>query len=106
MNPSSSGWGDTIRLTATDTRGDNKMSGFAACIDCGEPWQVAYLVPHSIGAENVVLNKPLAGRRRERGVRLRGPRPRGVQPEQLQPRQHPAAHGPRWPGGRLRRRLL
>ena len=38
-NPSSSGWGDTIRLTATDTRGDNKMNGFAACIDCGHPWQ-------------------------------------------------------------------
>ena len=40
VNPSSSGQGDTIRLTAIPYNGqDNKMAGFASCIDCGAQWQ-------------------------------------------------------------------
>ena len=39
VNPSSSGWGDVIRLTAINVQGDNNMAGFASCIDCGSPWQ-------------------------------------------------------------------
>jgi subtilisin-like proprotein convertase family protein len=41
VNPSSSGEGDTIRLTTIPGNGtDNMMSGFASCIDCGaSPWQ-------------------------------------------------------------------
>jgi hypothetical protein len=43
VHPSRSGWGDVIRLTTTDhSRHDNKMSGFASCIDCGYPWQGAH----------------------------------------------------------------
>ncbi|MFT6160379.1 MAG: hypothetical protein ACJAZO_001264 [Myxococcota bacterium] len=40
VNPSSSGAGDTIRLTTISGNStDNKMSGFASCIDCGTNWQ-------------------------------------------------------------------
>lgn len=40
VHPSRSGWGDVIRLTTTDHgRRDDKMSGFASCINCGYPWQ-------------------------------------------------------------------
>lgn len=40
VNPSASGYGDTIRLTTiAGNSTDNKMSGFASCIDCGAPWQ-------------------------------------------------------------------
>lgn len=40
VNPSSSGEGDTIRLTTLPGNGtDNNMSGFASCIDCGTGWQ-------------------------------------------------------------------
>ncbi len=40
VNPSSSGHGDTIRLTTiAGNSTDNKMSGFASCIDCGPNWQ-------------------------------------------------------------------
>ncbi|MFT6233762.1 MAG: hypothetical protein ACJAZO_004283 [Myxococcota bacterium] len=40
VNPSSSGAGDTIRLTTIlGNNMDNKMSGFANCIDCGTTWQ-------------------------------------------------------------------
>jgi hypothetical protein len=43
VNPSGSGWGDTIRLTTTNhDHTDNQMSGFASCIDCGSPWQGGY----------------------------------------------------------------
>jgi hypothetical protein len=42
VNPSASGAGDTIRLTTIPANNtDNKMSGFASCIDCGSPWQGA-----------------------------------------------------------------
>jgi hypothetical protein len=40
VNPSNSGEGDTIRLTTIPGNStDNKMSGFASCIDCGQTWQ-------------------------------------------------------------------
>ncbi len=40
VNPSASGAGDTIRLTTISGNStDNKMSGFATCIDCGSNWQ-------------------------------------------------------------------
>ena len=40
VNPSSSGHGDTIRLTTIPyNSSDNNMAGFASCIDCGAPWQ-------------------------------------------------------------------
>jgi hypothetical protein len=40
VNPSGSGWGDTIRLTTIPAdNSDNMMSGFASCVDCGSPWQ-------------------------------------------------------------------
>ncbi|MFZ2226667.1 MAG: LamG-like jellyroll fold domain-containing protein, partial [Candidatus Moraniibacteriota bacterium] len=42
VNPSSSGEGDTIRLTTIPYNGvDNMMAGFASCIDCGTNWQGA-----------------------------------------------------------------
>ncbi len=42
VNPSSSGEGDTIRLTTiAGDNTDNNMSGFASCIDCGANWQGA-----------------------------------------------------------------
>ena len=40
VNPSSSGQGDTIRLTVFPyNNSDNNMAGFATCIDCGAQWQ-------------------------------------------------------------------
>jgi hypothetical protein len=40
VNPSSSGQGDTIRLTTiAGNSTDNQMSGFASCINCGATWQ-------------------------------------------------------------------
>jgi acetyltransferase-like isoleucine patch superfamily enzyme len=40
VNPSASGTGDTIRLTTISGNStDNKMSGFASCIDCATNWQ-------------------------------------------------------------------
>ena len=40
VNPSSSGQGDTIRLTTiAGNNTDDNMSGFASCINCGAPWQ-------------------------------------------------------------------
>jgi hypothetical protein len=40
VNPSSSGEGDTIRLTTLPYNSlDNRMAGFASCIDCGATWQ-------------------------------------------------------------------
>jgi len=40
VNPSNSGWGDTVRFTTINHGSrDNDMSGFASCIDCGHPWQ-------------------------------------------------------------------
>ncbi len=42
VNPSASGQGDTIRLTTiAGNSTDNRMSGFASCIDCGSAWQGA-----------------------------------------------------------------
>ncbi len=40
VNPSSSGYGDTMRLTTLPYNNqDNMMAGFASCINCGSPWQ-------------------------------------------------------------------
>ena len=40
INPSSSGEGDTIRLsTIHHNNTNNQMGGFASCIDCGTNWQ-------------------------------------------------------------------